>query len=534
MSSITIVGLGPGDIGLITRAAWDLLCAADTLYLRTAVHPTVAGLPPTVKLRSFDALYEDAPAFDAVYERIAAALIERASAGEPVIYAVPGHPLIAEATTRRLLALARERGIATRIVPGVSFIEPVCAALQLDPLEHGLQLIDALDLVVADVARPAPEGDPPFDAAQRPDMAWSEIQGVGPYEPPLLPFPLAPTRPALICQVYNRRVASHVKLSLMERYPASHPITLVRAAGVADAESVWSAPLHELDHQRDLDHLTCAYVPPLAPLEDLRGPEGASLIVARLLGPGGCPWDREQTRRSLRADLLEEAHEALEALDAEDAAALSEELGDLLLHILMHSEMARQAGEFDLGGVYEQISAKLIRRHPHVFGAQEVAGSADVVRNWEAIKQAERADAGSAPRGPLDGVPPSLPALAAAQELAHKAAKAAFDWPDIAGAWNKLHEEIDELRAASQGGLPDAELRARQIEAELGDMLFAAANLARRLHINAEDALRVANARFRRRFAQVAAAAHAQGRDLAALGDDEKLALWNAAKAQEE
>jgi tetrapyrrole methylase family protein/MazG family protein len=525
MPTITILGLGPGDATLLTRAAWELLEHTDVLYLRTAIHPTVAGLPARIELRSFDALYEEAADFGAIYERIAAELIERAQSGEPVVYAVPGHPLVAEATTRRLLALARERGVQTRTVPGLSFIEPVCEALELDPLEGGLQLIDALDLVVS--------SELPGATTRHSDGAWSEIQGIGPYTPPLLPFPIAPTRPALICQLYGRRVASDVKLSLMERYPAEHPVDLVRSAGIDGEQRVWRVPLHALDHQRDLDHLTCAYLPPLAPMEDLRGPEGIAYVVARLLGPGGCPWDREQTHQSLRPELLEEAHEVLEALDADDMPALAEELGDLLLSILMHSEMARQAGDFDIGEVYEQIAAKLIRRHPHVFGATSVGSSAEVLRNWESIKQAERAEKGQAERGTLDGIPAGLPALAAAQELTHKAAKQRFDWPTVDDAWGKLHEELAELRAASEPGGDEAD-RERHIADELGDVLFATSNLARRLGVDAESALRMAGAKFRRRFLEMERRAYEQQRGLTELSIDEMLALWEQAKTADE
>jgi len=534
-TTITILGLGPGDATLLTRAAWELLERTDVLYLRTAIHPTVAALPARIELRPFDALYEEAADFGTIYERIAAELIERAQAGEPVVYAVPGHPLVAEATTRRLLALARERGVQTRIVPGLSFIEPVCDALELDPLERGLQLIDALDLVQSSefsvLSSELGEVTTQHSTlkTQNSNGAWSEIQGIGPYTPPLLPFPIAPTRPALICQLYGRRVASDVKLSLMERYPAEHPVELVRAAGIGGEQRVWRVPLHALDHQRDLDHLTCAYLPPLAPMEDLRGAEGIAYVVARLLGPGGCPWDREQTHQSLRPELLEEAHEVLEALDADDMPALAEELGDLLLSVLMHSEMARQAGDFDIGEVYEQIAAKLIRRHPHVFGTTSVGGSADVLRNWEAIKQAERAEKGQARRGTLDGIPAGLPALAAAQELTHKAAKQRFDWPTVDDAWGKLYEELAELRAASElrGDETDRE---RQIAEELGDVLFAASNLARRLGADAESALRMAGAKFRRRFQEMERRAHEQQRGLKDLDIDEMLALWEQAK----
>ena len=198
MATITILGLGPGDAALLTRQAWDLLLSARVLYLRTAIHPTVAELPEHLELRSFDALYESAGAFGEVYEQIAADLVARAGAGADVLYAVPGHPLVAEATTRRLLTLAAEHAIDVSVVAGLSFVEPVCAALALDPLEHGLQLLDALDLTIDEGRRAKDEGQPISDAAipnpqlpsPNPDAAWSEIQGIGPYTPALLPFPL--------------------------------------------------------------------------------------------------------------------------------------------------------------------------------------------------------------------------------------------------------------------------------------------------------------------------------------------------------
>jgi tetrapyrrole methylase family protein / MazG family protein len=533
---ITILGLGPGDAGLLTRQAWDILQETDVLYLRTAVHPTVAVLPAHLELRAFDRLYESSDAFEQIYDRIATELVAQAQAGEDIVYAVPGHPLVAEATTRRLLELARAQAIPVRIVAGLSFVEPACAALALDPLEHGLQLLDALDLIPQEQRTKNKEQtgnrEQTRDKGQRTtDGSWSEIQGIGPYLPALLPFPLLPTRPALICQMYNRRVASHAKLSLMERYPADHPVTLVRAAGVAGHERVWTVPLHELDHQDDLDHLTCAYMPPLAPLADVRGPDGITYVVARLLGPGGCPWDREQTHRSLRPELLEETYEVLEALDAGDTEALAEELGDVLLSVLMHSEMGRQAGEFDLGDVYAQIAGKLIRRHPHVFGNTSVAGSDEVLRNWDTIKRAERAERGKAPRGLLDNISAGLPALMAAQETVRKASKAGFDSADVRRPWAKLHEEIDELRAAADTEEhADAAERARRIEEEYGDLMLAAAKLGYRLKVDAESALRAATAKFSRRFAHVERQLREQGHDLLAISTEEKEALWRQAK----
>jgi tetrapyrrole methylase family protein/MazG family protein len=504
---ITIVGLGPGDPGMITRAAWEAISTTRVIYLRTAVHPTVAALPSGIVVHAFDDLYERAERFDEVYEWIADALIARARGGEPVVYAVPGDPLVAEATSRHLLRRARAQGVPVRVLSGVSFIEPTCALLGVDPLEHGLQLIDALDLVIVD----APEHD------QAP--SWATLHGYA-YAPPLLPFPLTPTRPALICQVYSRSVASHVKLSLMERYPADHPVTLVHAAGMADRESVTELPLHTLDHRSEFDHLTSLFVPPLTPLADLRGAEGVASIIARLLGPNGCPWDCEQTPQSLRPALLEEVHEVLEALDADDDAALVEELGDLLLNVLMQSEMARQAGRFDAGDVFSTVAEKLIRRHPHVFGALDVAASDQVLHNWEAIKRAEHAAKGTQRHSALDGIPPSLPALAMAQKVINKAARAGFDAPEIDHAWESLAEELDELRASATDPA--------QAEAELGDALLALARLGWRLDVDAESALRSAVARFRRRFTRLEALL--EGRDLHTLSVAEKLALWDRAR----
>jgi tetrapyrrole methylase family protein/MazG family protein len=306
---------------------------------------------------------------------------------------------------------------------------------------------------------------------------------------------------------------------------------LVRAASVAGEERIRQVPLHELDHQRDLDHLTCAYLSPLAPLADLRGPEGIVAVFTRLLGPGGCPWDREQTHQSLRSALLEEAHEVLEALDADDMAALAEELGDLLGHIVSHSEMARQAGLFDLGSVYEGIAAKLIRRHPHVFGDLSVSGTGEVLRNWEAIKQAERTAKGQAKRGTLDGIPAGLPALATAQELTRKAAKAGFDWDNLQDAWDKLQEEIGEIQEVAQTSHPTDAERAQRLEDEFGDLFLIAAKLAWWLQVDAESALRRAGAKFRRRYAHVERQVEQRSLDLKALSVAEKIALWEEAKS---
>ena len=509
MSKITILGLGPGGARLLTAEAVEHLQAISSLTLRTRMHPTTAELPGHLDVRSYDEMYVQSSDFAGVYRSIAEDLVSRAAGGEDLTYAVPGHPMVAEATTRAIRELAEQQGVAVRIIAGLSFLEPVCEALGFDPLERGMQLVDALE-VAAGAA--FPEAETP---TQR---AWSELQGAGDYEPPVLPFPLCATRPAIVAQLYNRRVASAAKLALLERYPAEHPVTIVTAAGVPGRQQLRTVPLHELDHGIELDHLSVAFLPPLAVHEDLRSIDAIEWVTARLLGPRGCPWDREQTHLSLRPYLLEETYETLEALDSGDVAGLSEELGDLLLQVLMHSEMARQAGDFDFGDVTAGIASKLIRRHPHVFGDIAVSGSDEVLRNWDAIKAQEKTDGGRPARGVLDGVPPALPALAAAQKLGHKAAKVGFDWPDVDGVWAKVYEELDELRTADP---------AKRAE-ELGDLLFVVARLASWLDVDGETALREANIKFRRRFT---ICEHlAGGRDLRQLNAAELDELWQRAK----
>jgi tetrapyrrole methylase family protein/MazG family protein len=215
-------------------------------------------------------------------------------------------------------------------------------------------------------------------------------------------------------------------------------------------------------------------------------------------------------------------HEVLEALDANDPDATSEELGDLLLQILMHSEMARQAGDYDFGDVTAHIATKLIRRHPHVFGDLAVGGSADVLRNWEAIKAQEHASKGKTRTSLLDGIPVSLPSLAAAQKIGNKAAKVGFDWPNIEGVWAKIHEEIREIETAEP----------HQRSEEFGDLLFVLARLASWFDVDAETALRQANAKFRRRFAVCEQLAN--GRNLKQFTPQELDELWEQAKRSEQ
>jgi tetrapyrrole methylase family protein/MazG family protein len=247
--------------------------------------------------------------------------------------------------------------------------------------------------------------------------------------------------------------------------------------------------------------------------------------IARLRAPDGCPWDREQTHETLRSSLLEEAYEVLAALDAADENRMCEEFGDLLMQVLMHTQIATELGEFQLFEVIGHIHAKLTRRHPHVFGDTEVRDSGEVLRNWESIKAAERMHTGETGHesSRLDGVPRILPSLARAQALGDRASRVGFDWPDVEAVLDKVGEEAAELRATT-----DAGKRAW----ELGDLLFTLVNLARWLDVDAESALRLACDRFVARFADMEAVAKKRAVDLAGLPPDQWDALWEAAKAK--
>ena len=243
-------------------------------------------------------------------------------------------------------------------------------------------------------------------------------------------------------------------------------------------------------------------------------------IVERLRAPGGCPWDREQTHESLKRNLLEEAHEVLEAIDGADPAVLSEELGDLLVQIAFHADIAREEGRFDFADVIERINRKLIRRHPHVFAGESVADAREVERNWERIKAEERAASGNR-KSPVDGIPASLPALAASQLMQDRVARAGFEWDDVSGVLDKLEEEIGEFRRAGT--------KEEQVH-ELGDIFFALVNLSRWADAHAEDVLRQANSRFRTRYLGMEKLAGQRGLDFEALPLDRKEELWQEVK----
>ncbi len=542
---VVVAGLGPGAWEQVTIEVRSLLESVDLVYVRTRTHPTAEHLPDHLEIRSFDYLYEQEERFEDIYRKIAEELVSVAvstpSDGRPVVYCVPGHPAIGEASVRHLRKLASARGIEVKLLAGLSFIEPVCSALGIDPVERGLQIVDGTELagygghVNDGGAQALPHGR--YERQSREPFLFS------PYSIPVEPsrFPalagLSPMYPVLLCQVYNERVASACKLVLLERYPADHPVSIVLNAGVPGEERVVVAPLAEMDHGHGINHLACVYLPPLDPLSLPHEFDSLVYVMGRLRGPGGCPWDREQTHQSLKRYLLEEAYETVDAIESGDPDMLAEELGDVLLQVVFHAQVAVAEEEFTLADVVGHIVRKLIRRHPHVFGDVQVTGAEHVVRNWEAIKARERRAGAGKPQieqaveqglegtGLLLGVPRAMPALERAQQLQARAARVGFDWADIEGVFDKVREELAELQSEQS-----SERRAE----ELGDLLFALVNLAQWMGINAEEALRRANDKFLRRFAAMERAIVQSGGQLRGMSIAQMDRFWQEVKSQDE
>jgi len=481
MGKITLVGLGPGGASMITREAWDWLSCQAEVFVRTKHHPAVSELPISVKVHSFDHYYDAGETFEEVYEKIISTVLDLGCRSEGVTYAVPGHPMVAEATSSEILRRAAESSIPIKVFEGISFLEPSFTALQIDPFPN-LVIYDAIELGMRHT--------PAFPASS----------------------------PVLIGQIYSRQVAAEAKMTLMSIYPDLHPVKMVHNAGT-EQQLIEEIALYEIDRSAHIGLMSVLYLPPLG--------QGTSLeefheLVAHLRAPDGCPWDREQTHLSLRSHLLEESYETIEAIDKEDPDALQEELGDLLLQIVLHAQIASEEGDFNLADVLRGIHEKITRRHPHVFGTTKVSGVDNVLQNWEKIKADERSNnQAKAEKGLLDGIPLALPALSQAQVIQTRAARVGFDWTDVAPVMKKVYEELKEFEEAQT---------TEEKSEELGDLLFAVVNLVRWYDVDAESALRATNLKFRKRFKYIEQKAKETGRTTAELSFNEMDQLWEESK----
>jgi len=457
--TITIIGLGPGDIDDISRKAWRMLENAQRVFLRTNQHQCVPFLPKGAVYHSFDGLYNTKENFGAVYDRIVDALITASKEGD-VVYAVPGDPFVGEATTQKLMARAKSENIPVEIVSGISYIEPMLRLIGYDALD-GIQFLDGLDLITM-------------------------------YHPPI-----NPDYPAIIGQVYSQMVASDIKLTLMNQYPDEFEVMLIHSAGTS-SEKVEKIPLYEIDHSEHIGHTTSLYLPALGQMSSF---EQFQEIVAHLRAPEGCPWDRKQTHQTLIKYMLEESYEAIQAIEDDDPEELAKELGDLLLQVVLHTQIAIDEGEFYMSDVLRHINAKMIRRHPHVWkpetGEVTVDNAEQVVTNWEAIKAKEKADKKETFESMLAGVPKVMPALMVATQYQDRMARVGFDWSDAQGVVDKIREELNEVLEAQTEDDP------AHLFEEVGDLFFVLVNWARWMKIDPELALKKANEKVYRRFEYV-------------------------------
>jgi tetrapyrrole methylase family protein/MazG family protein len=476
---IAVVGLGPAGIARLGgEGRARVMDERRSVIVRTFDHPAAQDLAAIRPVTSCDDLYESSAEFDDVYRAIVERVLEAAAEG-PVTYAVPGSAAVGERAVSMLLEAVGDRD-SIEILAGESFIDLACAATGVDAIADGLQVLDGRNL----------------------------------------PEPLTLHLPTFITQVDSRLVAADVAVSLGKLLPADTIVTVLDRLGDEDA-NVTAVALERLD----------AYA---------AGPRATVFVPAAEVGWHGlvttnellrtqCPWDSRQTHHTLVAHLVEEAYETVDAIsglpveapggtpDYGAYAVLEEELGDLLLQVVFHSTLAREAGAFDIDEVAEGIRRKLVSRHPHVFGDVEAAEVSQVLANWEELKTKEKGRLSL-----MDDVPGALPGVARADKIQKRAATVGFDWTSVDPVFDKVAEELVELRAAGA----DREA----VTSELGDVLFAVVNLARHLEVDPEIALTRANDKFIARFRTMESASAETGvslRDLSAAQLDER---WEAAK----
>lgn len=453
MNKITVVGLGAGDFDQLPMGVYKTIKNATKLYVRTLDHPVIKELAKEdVTFISFDEVYEKHGSFLPVYEEITQTLIT-ASKEEDITYAVPGHPLVAEMTIQLLVEAEKNKEISLSIEGGQSFLDAIFGALRIDPID-GFQLVDGSTFSIHHVNM---------------------------------------NNHLLIAQVYDQMSASNVKLTLMEKYPDEYPVTIVTAAGSSE-EILKTVPLYELDHVAEINNLTTVYVAPVENSQEaLKEFSTLREIMAKLRGPNGCEWDKAQTNESLKRYLLEETHEALQAVDEGDIDHIIEEFGDLLMIIFMNAQIGEDDGLFNLEDMIESINKKMMRRHPHVFGDVQVSSVEEINANWERIKKEEHGEEASN-ESILKGEYRAESAIQTSYNYQRKAAKLSFEWVTNEQFWSKAEEEWAEFKSAIESGTKEQQLD------EFGDVLTTLINLARHYKISAEEAMIHANAKFARRF----------------------------------
>jgi tetrapyrrole methylase family protein/MazG family protein len=479
---IKIVGLGPGAKEALTIGTIYELENNKNIFLRTQKHPTVDYLnEKNIKFNTYDNVYETIGSFDKVYLNIANDLIKKHDDLGDLVYAVPGHPLVAEKSVFNLVELCKCHNIEYKIMPAVSFIDAMIESLRIDPIE-GLKVIDAFDI-----------GNQILD------------KRIG----------------TIITQVYNQLIASEVKLKLLDQYNDETEIYYVRAAGIKEQESIRKIPLFELDMQEDIDYLTSIYIP-----KDLKNKKDFNdllEIIEILRSEDGCPWDKEQTHKSLEKALIEESYEVVDAIEQDDDNSLIEELGDVLLQVVFHASIGKDDGYFDISDVIQSICNKMISRHPHVFkNPSALNSSEEVIVNWDELKKKEKGYDSLTEE--MKGITKGLPSLLRAHKIQEKAKKVGFDFEDVSFAVKKIKEELEEVIDVYNTK------NVEKIKEEIGDLLFSCVNVARFLKVDEEIALNYTIDKFIRRFSYIERVAKEKNIELTNMHLDEMNKLWEISK----
>ena len=476
---ITIVGLGSGNEDDLTLGALKALRQGYTI-LRTGKHGVIPFLKAEgIPFVTLDDIYNKFDTFEEAYSSMVEKIIGL-SKTRNIVLGVPGHPFVGERLVPRLISRLDKDDYELKILPGVSRADTAIAALGQYPGPLGIKAIVAPELELKNI-----------------DTDISTV----------------------VLDIDSPLAASQVKLVLLRAYPSEHQVYLCKE--MHQGEITWQKlPLYSADRMEEYDHTTCLYIPALS-LKDLEnfGFEHLVSIMESLRCPDGCPWDKEQTHDSLKQYLLEETYELLEAIDKKDYDNIIEELGDVLLQVVFHSQIGAEHGEFDIRDVTTGICRKMIHRHPHIFGDILVDGSDQVRENWEQIKKREKGIMSYTQM--LEVIPSNLPALMRAYKVQKKAALSGFDWDLTEDAIKKMEEELMEFKEVC------AENDQDRINEELGDLLFSLVNVSRFVKIQPELALKGATEKFIRRFRYIEDKASKPMEEMTLKEMDD---LWNQAK----
>lgn len=436
MNKIIVIGLGPGSEKHITLEGYNKLKTSIPTYLRTIKHPIVGLLKKeNIEFETYDNYYEESKLFSDVYENIAKDLLDKANKSGEINYCVPGHPLVAEKTVEILLKYRQEGKIEVEIVQGLSFIEPIITLLEIDIVD-GIKIIDGLDL-----------------KNQKVDINIGN----------------------LVTQVYSKEKASELKLEISEIYGDEYLVYVIKSAGISNDEKFLRTEIYNIDKLEWIDHLTTIYIPKKSEEDKIYDFNNLLKIMEELRSENGCVWDINQTSDSLKKYVIEETYELVDAIDNEDLEGMIEELGDVLLQIVFHSQIGKEEGYFNINDVIQGISSKMINRHPHVFSDLKIQGEEELKENWEKIKSKEKNY--NSIEEKIEVIPKALPSLIRSEKIQKKLLETDFLEKDIEKIIEKIMDRIKNIDSVENK------------QEAFGQLLFYITTLSMKYSVNLERAL---------------------------------------------